>query len=62
MASDFDKQQRQLTALAANGALSARVGYYVFWDQVDDAEARNPSSIHNTSIAGYYGFHHVVGR
>ncbi len=62
MASDFDKQQRQLAALAANGAPEAHVEYFVFWDQVDDAEAHNPSSLHNRSIADYYGFQRVVGR
>jgi hypothetical protein len=62
MASNFDAQQRRLAAQAANGATEAKVGYYVFWDQVDDAEAHNPNSVHNIDVAEYYGFRRVVGR
>jgi hypothetical protein len=62
MASNFDAQQRRLAAQAANGATDVNVGYYVFWDQVDDAEARNPNSVYNMDVAEYYGFKRVVGR
>jgi hypothetical protein len=62
MAREFDEQERQLAALAANGATEAHVGYYVFWDEVDSSEAHNPRSNHNQSAAVYYGFRRFVGQ